>query len=188
MRERMFAAAGAALALAICSGWGTAHAITLVIGGLAGQCYADVKAGRLDHEAQDICTQALSSEPLDNHDLAGTYVNRAAIEFRNKDYAAAHADFQAAMKIMPSLGEAHIGEGAYFVTQEHYAQAEPELSRGIALGVEEPEKGYYYRGVARWGLEDFKGAYLDFKKASELKPSWSLPREQMANFHVEQAH
>jgi tetratricopeptide (TPR) repeat protein len=188
MRERWFATAGAALALAVCSGWGTVHAVTMVIGGLAGQCFSSVKAGRFDREAQDICTQAIVSEPLNAHDLAGTYVNRGAIEFRIKDFAAAHADFQAAMKAMPNLGEAHIGEGAYLVSQERYAQAEPELSRGLALGVEEPEKGYYYRAVARWGLEDFKGAYLDFKKASELKPGWSLPREQMANFHVESAH
>jgi hypothetical protein len=32
------------------------------------------------------------------------------------------------------------------------------------------------------------GAYLDFKKASELKPNWELPRQQLQNFHVEQAH
>ena len=188
MRERLFAAAGAALALAAGVGWGTAHALTIVVGGLAGQCYSDVKAGRFDSDALDICGRALSAEYLNTHDRAGTYVNRGAMELRSKDYSAAHADFQAAIKLMPSLGEAHIGEGAYFVSQERYAQAEPELSRGLELGMEEPEKGYYFRGVARWGQDDYKGAYLDFKKASELKPSWSLPREQLAFFHAEPAH
>jgi tetratricopeptide (TPR) repeat protein len=164
-----------------------AHAITLVLGGVAGECFQDAKAGRTDPAAIDICTQALSGGGLDAHDLAGTYVNRGAMELSGKDYAAAHRDFQAAMKAMPKLGEAYVGEGAYLVSQERYAEAEPLLTKGLALGLEEPEKGYYYRGVARWGQNDFKGAYLDFKKASELKPNWAPPREQLSNFHVEPA-
>jgi tetratricopeptide (TPR) repeat protein len=162
-----------------------AHAVTVVIGGLAGECFQSAKAGRFDPNALDVCTRALTGEALNTHDLAGTYINRGAMEMRSKNYAAAHADFQAAMKTMPGLGEAYVGEGAYLITQERYAEAEPLLSRGIQLGIEEPEKAYYFRGVARWGKDDYKGAYLDFKRASELKPNWSLPREQMANFHVE---
>lgn len=188
MRRFMLAAAGltaAATALALC---GTAHAVTLVFGGLAGECFQQAKAGRSDPDALAVCTRALDGESLNNHDLAGTYINRGAMEMRAKDYAAAHADFRAAMKVMPGMGEAYIGEGAYFITQERYAEAEPQLTRGIALGIEEPEKAYYFRGVARWGEDDYKGAYYDFKKASDLKPNWSLPREQMANFHVEEPH
>jgi Tfp pilus assembly protein PilF len=187
MRGRWFAAAGAAVAFSMVAGLGTAQALTLVVGGMAGQCFSDAKAGRFDAEALENCSRALSGEALNIHDRAGTYVNRAAMEMRSKDYGAAHRDFQEAMRISPGLGEAHVGEGAYYITQEQYAAAEPELSRGLQLGIEEPEKAYYFRGVARWGKEDFKGAYLDFKKASELKPGWSLPREQMANFHVEEA-
>lgn len=186
MRRSMLAAAGLMAAATAFGAWGTAHAVTMVIGGQAGDCFQKAKAGLFDQESRDICSGALASEPLSPHDLAGTYVNRGAMEMRAKDYAAAHADFQAAMRAMPRLGEAYIGEGAYFITQERYAEAEPQLTRGLALGIEEPEKAYYFRGVARWGEDDYKGAYLDFKKASELKPSWSLPREQMANFHVEE--
>jgi tetratricopeptide (TPR) repeat protein len=188
MRRSSLAAAGLVTALAVVGPWQAAKAVTLVIGGMAGDCFQLAKAGRFDPEAVEICTRALSGEPLNPHDLAGTYVNRGAMEMRAKNYQAAHADFEAALKAMPRLGEAHVGEGAYYITQEQYAAAEPELTQGIGLGVEEPEKAYYFRGVARWGQDDYKGAYLDFKKASELKPTWSLPREQMANFHVQEAH
>jgi tetratricopeptide (TPR) repeat protein len=164
-----------------------AHAITMVVGGLAGACFEMAKAGRFDSDARDTCTQALDAEPLNAHDRAGTFVNRGAMELRIKDYAAAHADFKAAMRVLPSLGEPYIGEGAYLISQQRYAEAEPQLSRGLQLGIEEPEKAYYFRGIARWGQDNYKGAYLDFKKASELKPGWDLPREQMAQFHVEEA-
>jgi Tfp pilus assembly protein PilF len=163
-----------------------APAITVVLGGLAGSCFQMAKAGRFDADAIGTCSQALDGgEFLNAHDLAGTHVNRGAMELRAMQYAAAHADFQEAMRVMPSLGEPYVGEGAWLISQQRYAEAEPLLSRGLALGIEEPEKAYYYRGVARWGQDDYKGAYLDFKKASDLKPNWSLPREQMAQFHVE---
>ena len=188
MHKRMFTVAGAALAMGLGVGVFPAHAVTTVIGGRAGDCFQAAKAGRSDQDAIETCSRALDGDPLGAHDRAGTYVNRGAMELRNKDYAAAHADFEAAKKVLPTLGEAYIGAGAYYVSQQRYAEAEPELSRGIALGIEEPEKGYYFRGVARWGQDDYKGAYLDFKKASELKPGWNLPKEQLTYFHVEEAH
>ena len=187
MRAPVLAATVAAVALGQGAVSGPAHAASLVIGGLAGACYQDAKAGRFDQDALDTCSRALAGDPLDRHDLAGTYVNRGAMELRSKDLEAARADFLAAMAALPTLGEAYVGEGAYYVSLQRYAQAEPLLSRGIALGVEQPERAYSFRGVARWGEEDFKGAYLDFKKASELKPDWSLPKEQLANFHVQRA-
>jgi tetratricopeptide (TPR) repeat protein len=184
MRKYALAAAGAAVAFGLCGG--TANAFSLVVGGLGGACYAEVKAGHFTRDALDLCSRALQSEYQSDHDIAGTHVNRGAIELYNKDYEAAHADFAEAMKIEPSMGEAYVGEGAYLISMERYADAEPLLSRGIDLGVEEPEKGYYFRGISRWGQDNFKGAYLDFTKASELKPGWTLPREQLTHFHVEQ--
>jgi tetratricopeptide (TPR) repeat protein len=186
MRRYSLAAAGAAGVVATLLITSSAGAITMVVGGVAGQCYSAARAGRFDREAQDLCTRALAGDVLDDHDRAGTHVNRGAMELRAKDYEAAHADFREALRIQPKMGEAHVGEGAYLITMERYAEAEPLLTRGIELGIEEPEKGYYFRGVARWGKEDFKGAYLDFTKASELKPAWILPREQLAHFKVEQ--
>lgn len=185
MRRYRLAAAGAAGAIAALCFGGSASAVTLVIGGMAGQCYNYAKAGRYDGDALDICSRALNVEPLSMRDRAGTHVNRGAMLLRAKNYEAAHADFQEALRLQPGMGEAHVGEGAYLITMQRYAEAEPLLTRGIELGIEEPEKGYYFRGVARWGRDDYKGAYLDFTKASQLKPGWSLPKEQLTYFKVE---
>lgn len=184
MPRLAFAAAAASLTVLAWASWGPARAFELVVGGLAGHCSSDAKAGVFTQQAIDICSRALSGEPLNEHDRAGTYVNRGAIEAHNMDWEAAQADFTEALRIMPGMGEAHIGMGAYLVRQERWAEAEAEVTRGLDLGTEEPEKGYYFRGLARWGQENFRGAYFDFQHASELKPGWSLPRQQMANFKV----
>jgi tetratricopeptide (TPR) repeat protein len=184
MLGRVAALAGAALVFAFA---GEAKAAILVFGGLAGACSDRARAGRNDPDSRDICSRAIASEPLNVHDRAGTYVNRGAMELGARLYEDAHSDFQAAIRLLPSLGEAHVGEGAYLVNQERFADAEAEISRGINFGSEEPEKAYYFRAIARWGQDDFKGAYEDFNKAIALKPGWSLPREQLKNFKVETA-
>ncbi len=187
MRIRLMAVSGAAVALLTWSAAGQAAAFETIIGGLAGECSTLARAGHHDSDALTVCTRALAGEPLNTHDRAGTYINRGAMELGANDLEAAHADFDAAIKIRNDMGEAHIGQGAYLITMERYADAEGEISRGLSLGSEEPEKGYYFRGIARWGQEDFKGAYLDFRKASELKPGWDLPRNQLTHFKVEPA-
>ena len=161
------------------------RAATVVVGGLAGECSYRAHAGQHAPDDLEVCSRALSFEALSNHDLAGTYVNRGAMELMARMNDVAHADFQAALRLVPRMGEAHIGEGAYLVGMARFGEAEGEISRGLQLGSEQPEKGYYIRAMARWGQDDFKGAYDDFHKAIQLKPSWSLPREQLKNFRVE---
>jgi len=176
------AAATATLAAA-----GLVQASTLVIGGLAGACSSLARQGRHGPDDLDICTRAISLQSLNLHDLAGTYVNRGSMELGARMYDEADSDFRQAMQIMPAMGEAHIGEGAYFDSEGRFPEAEREISRGLAMGSEEPEKGYYFRAIARWGQDDFKGAYDDFQHAVMLKPTWALPREELKNFHVEEA-
>ena len=183
MRNFVSAAVGAALAL---STWTAAHAFETVMGGLAGACSAAAKQAIHDEHAVETCSMALD-EPLDPHDRAGTHVNRGAMELLNRDMEQARADFDEALRIKPDMGEAHIGRGVYLIGMERWPEAEAEVSQGLDLGSEEPEKGYYFRGLARWGQENFKGAYFDFRKASELKPDWSLPKQQLLNFKVEPA-
>lgn len=187
MRNALPAAGAAALALMAWSPADKALGFEGVIGGLAGQCSSDAKRGLHDDHSIEVCTLALAGEPLAMHDRAGTYVNRGGMEILNKDWEDAHRDFDRALRLKPDMGEAHVGEGVYLISMERWPEAEAEVSRGLDLGSEEPEKGYYFRGLARWGQENFKGAYLDFRKASELKPNWSLPRQQLTNFKVSPA-
>ncbi|MEI9963608.1 MAG: hypothetical protein WDM92_01760 [Caulobacteraceae bacterium] len=170
--------------LALSLGAAPAFGFQAEVGGLAGRCSTEARLGRHDDAAIDLCTRALAAESLTERDRAGTYVNRGAMHLLNKENAQAHDDFAQAVRIDPQLGEAHVGEGGYLISQQRYREAEAEISRGLDLATEQPEKAYYFRGIARWGQDDYKGAYLDFKHAVALKPDWADPKEQLAYFTV----
>ena len=116
MRNFLYAAGGAALALTIWSGADRALGFELTIGGLAGQCSSNAKQGLHDPHALEICTKALDEATLNAHDRAGTYVNRGAMEALNRDWEEARQDFSQALRIKPDMGEAHIGQGVYLIS------------------------------------------------------------------------
>jgi hypothetical protein len=58
------------------------------------------------------------------------------------------------------------------------------INRGLDLKPVEPEKAYFNRAIAREALNDLQGAYEDYRMASELKPSWLMPQQEMARFVV----
>lgn len=184
MPKLVIATLGTAVAAAALVCAGSASAYTATVGGLAGACSQAAKDGKHDERALEFCSLALASEPLNVHDRAGTFVNRGAMHLLNKENAEAHADFAAAIRIEPDMGEAHVGEGGYLISQQRYRDAEAEITHGITLDTEQPERAYYFRGVARWGQDDYRGAYFDFKKAAELKPGWTDPVDQLVYFKV----
>ncbi len=128
------------------------------------------------------CDRALATEALQMRDLAATYVNRGVLLMGRASYPAALADYDYAVRLRPRMGEAHANRGAALIALGRYQEGVTEITLGLELGTEQPEKSYYNRGVARERLDDLKGAYLDYLKASELKPDWEDPRLQMARF------
>ena len=165
---------------------GSALASTLVIGnGLAADCSQQAIRGRADKQTLDLCTAALESQLMPREDTARTYVNRGVVYLRRGVYDMAERDFARAEKLWKDLPEVFINRGAIRIRQSRFTEAVAELDRGIALDPSEPEKGYYNRGVAKEALDDLQGAYMDFRKASELKPDWEMPKKEMSRFIVE---
>ena len=58
------------------------------------------------------------------------------------------------------------------------------ITHGLALGSAEPEKAYFNRALGYEALGDEKAAYFDFLKASQLKPDWAEPRQELVRFTV----
>lgn len=175
----------ATILAALCALPASSFANTMVIGnGLAGDCSREALQGRSDRRTLDICDLALETSMMPREDFAKTYVNRGVVHLRRKDYDKAERDFASAERLAGGLPEVFINRGAVRIRQHRFQEALSEIEKGIALKPSEMEKAYYNRAVAREGLADFKGAYLDFKKASELKPDWEDPRTQMARFEV----
>ncbi|MFZ5669041.1 MAG: hypothetical protein ACOY4K_06080 [Pseudomonadota bacterium] len=175
--------ASAVLALAPLSGAG-ASVFVLGGGGFADVCSRYAIEGRSDEVSLKTCSLALESESLVKRDRAGTLVNRGVIQLRRKAFAAASADFDAAIALQPKMGEAFVNRGAVLIAQRRWREGVEEIDKGLALGADEPEKAYYNRALAWEALDDMEAAWRDYMKAAELKPDWEAPRRELARFTV----
>lgn len=152
---------------------------------MANECSTLAKRGTVQsREALEVCTVAIEHDNLTGRDLAGTYVNRGVLRLRGQDWLGARQDFDIAISIDPAMGEALVNRGASFIAQKRWAEGVADIDHGLALNPEEPEKAYYNRAIAKEHLDDMKGAYFDYRKASELAPAWSAPQMELKRFTV----
>lgn len=177
----------AVAALATTVFWaGASNASTLVLGGGAAKdCSLAAIGGRSDLKAVLACTTALETENLNFRDRARTHVNRGVLHMRQRDFVLARADFDAAGRIDPDLGEAWVNRGAAYVGEARYREALGEIDKGLALGVKDPEKAWFNRAIAHEGLGDLKAAYHDYRKAAELAPQWAAPQQELTRFSLQ---
>jgi len=180
-----------------------AQAAVMIFGGtLAKSCFLAAKNVAdglfVPPTAIEECTLAIAGEPLQSHDLAGTYTNRGILYLGRAAYADARRDFDMAVKMMPDLAEAYINRGATSVAlgeaarergsntaaARSFKQAIEDLDRGLAFFPDQPEKAYFNRAIAHEGLHDLKNAFLDYTTASQLKPDWEEPQKQLVRFQV----
>ena len=159
-------------------------AVTVIGGGLAEACSQAARHGESDRRFELVCTQALDTEMLSSRDRAGTYVNRGIMKLRRMAFDDATKDFDTAIRAKPDLGEAYVNRGAADIGAKRYTESLADLNKGLALGLEEPEKAYYNRALAYEWLDDPKAAYFDYQKALELSPDWDLPKQQLTRFTV----
>jgi tetratricopeptide (TPR) repeat protein len=181
--------AAAAAGLAALAFWPlSSSASTLIIGnGLAHECSVRAIYGSHDNQSLTICSTAIEQEFLSDGDYAKTLVNRGVVNTRRAALDDAARDFDRAQKVAPDLAEIYVNRAVILIKRKLFADAVSQLDRSIALGLDEPEKAYFDRAVAKEGAGDVKGAYLDYKKAVELKPTWDLPQQQLTRFNVTRA-
>lgn len=168
----------------IMAGGPAAAAISVIGGGMAQACSDAALAERSDPASIALCDTALDTEELNDHDRAGTLVNRGVMKLRRDEWESARADFDAAIAIAPTIGEAFVNRGAAFVGEKRFQAGLDDINRALQLGVKEPEKAYFNRALAYEGLDDEKSAYLDYEQALTLKPGWALPEHELLRFTV----
>lgn len=140
-----------------------------------------------DPRALLACDQALRYESLTLHDLAGTHINRGVVLLARGEFAKAKQDFDAAALLMPEIGETFTDRGAALIGLRRYEEGIADIDHGLTLNPEEPEKAYFNRALAKEGIDDMKGAYFDYLRATELNPKWEAPRHELARFTVAKA-
>ena len=185
MPRKIAFAAAAMTAATLFAAVTPASGAALVLGaGLATACSKAALSGRNDLQSIDNCTQAIETQAMGPRDRAGTVVNRGILKLRRASYDDARADFAYALRLVPDMGEAYVNWGASLIAENRFAEGLSEIDRGMALGVEEPEKAWYNRGIAYEALGDPKNAYLSYQQAIALKPEWKEPQLQLTRFSV----
>jgi tetratricopeptide (TPR) repeat protein len=163
-------------------------AITVMGNGLARTCFEAARDVSLSRPAAStsvtICNFALEDASLTSQDILATHVNRGILLMAGGRYIDAMHDFDSAIAIDKSVGEAWINRGAALLGQGKWVDSIAALDAGLKLNPSEPEKAYFNRAIADEALDDPKSAYFDFSKAAELKPDWEQPRIELERFTV----
>ena len=130
------------------------------------------------------CSRAIEVAP-DSDARAELLVNRAFIRLRMADYTGTVADTDASLALAPNLAAADLNRGAGLIGLGRYSDALPSLERAVAQSNDgKLELAYYNRAIAREHLGDIRGAYLDYKKATELDPEFAAAKDQLSRFTV----
>lgn len=164
---------------------GSADGAVVVLGGqLAEACSRAAMAGEYGRQHEDLCTMALDTENLRPRDRAGTLVNRGVMRIRRKEWSDALDDLRVAERLKSNMGEIYVNRGAVYIAQGKFEESLEQISKGMALGVEEPAKAYYNRALAYESVGDVKAAYFDYKKSVELDPKWGEAERELRRFTV----
>lgn len=162
-----------------------AEAAVLTLGGpLAKSCYDAALAGSGGTFAIEGCTRALNEEGLPRPDRAATYVNRGIVYMSARHYSEADADFDAALKLSDNLPDGWLNKGFLRLRQGNGREALPLIQKGIDAGASRRALAIFARGVAHEQMGNFRAAYADLRRARELAPGWSLPKEYLASYQV----
>ncbi|MGH1422272.1 MAG: tetratricopeptide repeat protein [Hyphomonas sp.] len=178
----ILAAAGAVLALSTVPA--TAQ-VTVIGGGLAGDCYDDAKQRRNNlAEAIKTCTRALETESMNVSNRAATYTNRGVLRMRSGRYDAALNDYAMAKRLKSDVGAAWLNEGAALILKKDFSAALISLDQAIALNTMDLYAAHYNRAIARENTGDVQGAYKDFQKVLSLNPDFEPAKRQLTRFSV----
>ena len=173
-------------ATVILAGAANAHSVTVLgTNADAKACFRAADSELRRPDAVAACNAALRDSDLTRYDRMATLVNRGIVHFRLENYDGAIADFDAAMEIEANQPDAMINRGITMLAAGHDVDSSLRyIDQGLARGPQRPWVGYYGRAVANELAGRDAAAYRDYRRAQELRPGWSLPRQALARFSV----
>lgn len=166
----------------------TAAQAQIIVGGEGPQraCYEKAFYGDQGSKAAiDICNLAVK-DVTSRKNKTASHVNRGILFMRKGDYPAARADFEAAIKLKPKLAKTYVNYGAVLIHMQDYDGAIEALNLAVQ-GLKETDihEALFNRALAYDRKKQYKSAYLDLKRALELRPDWSDAQRAINNYKVE---
>ncbi len=140
---------------------------------------ADIQQGLID------CSRAIADLDRAPDLRAGLLANRSDLKLKVQDFEGAIADAEASIVLDPDLGAAYLNKGAGLIGLKRYQEALGALEKAITLNKgERLQIAYFNRGLARDYMGDLKNAYFDYKKATEIDPSFEPANVQLNRFTI----
>ena len=162
-----------------------AHSAVTVLGnGVARSCFEYAEFGGDPQNGIQSCTFAIDQTPLSVRDLAATYINRGILRSRTEDTEGAMADYNKGLKLNADLGEGYVDRGAVWIVLHRYDEALADINKGISLNANRLQIAYYDRAIVEEAVGNLRGAYEDYRKATEIQPDFTLAQQQLARFKV----
>lgn len=159
--------------------------MTVIGNSTARACYETAAGGRQPTDDNlESCDAALSAATASAHDLIATRVNRGIVKARRGDDGGALNDFDAALKLNPDQPEALLNKAITIVRRGRGGDAIALFTRALELRTARPELAHYGRAIAHEQSGQVAAAYRDYRRASELKPAWQDPRDELRRFRV----
>jgi Flp pilus assembly protein TadD len=113
-----------------------------------------------------------------------THVNRGILRMVKRDFAAAEADFNEAIRLDPREPEAWLNKGILLIKAGRSADAVTPIDRSLQLRTRRPALAYYARGLANEDRGDVRAAYRDLKQAQAIAPQWREVATELARYQV----
>jgi len=160
-------------------------------GSAAEVCAAAAANAEAKNTARDsdlaACTMALRMADTAQSKLAAAYANRSVLHLVRAEYEDSIADSNAALQADGQLTEAVVNRGVALLLEHRPTDAAADFTRALAMGPAHRERVYFNRAMAREDMGDLKGAYADYRQASELNPRWDRPKQELGRFTVRPA-
>jgi len=145
-------------------------------------CYESARRSVARGEDIAFCDAALE-ENLMARDRAATFVNRGVLRIRAKEHDLALADFESAIAVDETLGEAYLNKGVALLDVDDDG-AVAALTKALVLKPERPQLAHFGLAAAFENKGDLRRAYREYRAAAELDPRWSVPRAELRRFRV----
>ena len=158
--------------------------VTVVGGGSAQRCFHAAEAQDASLHAMDDCNRALAEEVLVPSDRVATHVNRGILYFLKADSAAAHADFDTALRLDPNEPDAWLNKAIVTAQYGEAVDALPMIQKALDLKTRRPAVAYFVRAVVEEKRGNVRAAYDDFRRAQSLEPKWDKPRIELSRYSV----
>jgi len=164
----------------------SAHA-QLIIGGegIQRDCYEKALYGDMGtKQAIEICNDAVNQVSSLKNKTA-SHVNRGILYMRSGDFNSARKDYEKAINLSPNLREAYVNYGALLIHEKDYDGAITALNQAVeGETIRNLHEALYNRAIAYDRQDRFREAYLDLKRALELRPEWADAKRAISHYSV----